>query len=448
MRHAKPAGPRSRPGRAGLRFAGVGLLLILPLGMLASLLPRSEADSQPIAAMHRDTFAARWPSKDAVLRNVSAQSDIRPSRPQPQATAASAISDAINPSLAATGQLTAGAIGNNPAWKAYALAAPSPPQQDGAVRFQTALNRQSDKQFKSQPLQAQPLLPDNAPLGHAKTELVKFGTAPFPFDGVQPGTDRPFLNVVNGDQKGHRSSRGSVLWKNETYNDSRVLLHIPSGFDINKPAVMVVFFHGHGAELERDVLNRQKLPEQISLSGMNAVLVAPQFAVNAADSSPGRFWLAGGFARFIDEAGKKLADIYGKPAKVKQFGNMPVILVAYSGGYLPASYSIRKGGIGPRLRGVVLLDALYGESGNFVQWIKKSPSVFFISAYTSSTKRQNMELARVLDDENIPYGTEIGRHLWRGRVALLETSSQVNHRDFVTRAWTGNPIADILAKLN
>jgi hypothetical protein len=74
--------------------------------------------------------------------------------------------------------------------------------------------------------------------------------------------------------------------------------------------------------------------------------------------------------------------------------------------------------------------------------------VFFISAYTSSTRRQNHELARLLDEQNVPYSTEIGRQLWRGRVALLETNSKVNHRDFVTRAWTGNPIADILAKLN
>ena len=73
------------------------------------------------------------------------------------------------------------------------------------------------------------------------------------------------------------------------FGDPRVLLHIPPGFDANKPSVMIVFFHGHGATLSRDVRDRQQVPAQISASGVNAVLVAPQFAVDAADSSPGKF---------------------------------------------------------------------------------------------------------------------------------------------------------------
>ena len=43
---------------------------------------------------------------------------------------------------------------------------------------------------------------------------------------------------------------------------------------------------------------------------------------------------------------------------------------------------------------------------------------------------------------------EIGKHLWRGRVALLPAASEVTHQDFVTQAWTENPIADILTNLN
>lgn len=282
-----------------------------------------------------------------------------------------------------------------------------------------------------------------------KTELVKFATAPFPYHGLVPGTDQPFLDVVNGRQKGHRTPRGVVLWEHERFNDSRVLLHIPSNFDIKKPAVMVVFFHGHGANLTRDVLQRQNVPAQISQSGVNAVLVAPQFAVDASDSSAGRFWQPGGFARFVGEAGKKLASLNGNPAQARQFANMPVIIVAYSGGYLPASWSIRNGGLGKRLRGLVLLDALYGEIEHFAQWIKNSKSVFFVSAYTGSTRRQNLELASILNEQNVAYSNDIGKHLWRGRrVALLPARSDVNHQDFVTQAWTGNPIADILAKLN
>ena len=41
---------------------------------------------------------------------------------------------------------------------------------------------------------------------------------------------------------------------------------------------MVVFLHGHGATLQRDVIDRQRVPEQVSEAGINAVLVAPQLA--------------------------------------------------------------------------------------------------------------------------------------------------------------------------
>ena len=293
------------------------------------------------------------------------------------------------------------------------------------------------------PPQAEP-----APRHQQKTQLIEFASAPFPYNGEVPGTGQAFLNVMEGGRKGHRTGRGGVLWERETFSDNRVLLHIPAGFDINRPAVMVVYFHGHGAELTRDVLQRQNVPAQISQSGTNAVLVAPQFAVDAADSSAGHFWEPGGFARFIREAGKKLASLDGRPAMARKFASMPVIIVAYSGGYLPAAWSSRKGGIGRQMKGMVLLDGLYGEIGDFAKWIKTSKSGFFVSAYTRSTRRQNLELANILREQNVPYSTDIGNHLWRGGVALLEMDSEIRHRDFVTQAWTGNPIADILSKLN
>lgn len=299
-----------------------------------------------------------------------------------------------------------------------------------------------------QPRPSRPPQAQSAPRSQPKTELIKFAAAPFPYDGEVPGTGQPFLNVNEGGRKGHRTARGGILWERDTFSDNRVLLHIPAGFDINRPAVMVVFFHGHGANLTRDVLRRQNVPQQISLSGMNAVLVAPQFAVDAADSSAGHFWEPGGFARFIHEAGKTLARLDGHTAMARKYAAMPVVIVAYSGGYLPAAWSIRKGGIGKQMKGMVLLDGLYGEIGDFAKWIKTSKSGFFVSAYTRSTRRQNLELANILKEQNVPYSNDIGSHLWRGGVALLPMDSDIRHRDFVTQAWTDNPIADILSKLN
>src|SRR5260370_8329549 len=124
----------------------------------------------------------------------------------------------------------------------------------------------------------------------------------FRYLGNNPRTEEPSLNLSRGDRRGHRSYSGRVYWQDETYSDSRVLMHVPEHFDVRKPGVIVVFFHGNGATLERDVRDRQLVPQQISDSGANAVLLAPQLAVDAADSSPGKFWQPAGFKRFIDES--------------------------------------------------------------------------------------------------------------------------------------------------
>jgi hypothetical protein len=208
-----------------------------------------------------------------------------------------------------------------------------------------------------------------------------------------------------------------------------------------------VFFHGHRATLERDVWERQQVPAQVSGAGINAVLVAPQFAVDAADSNPGKFAEPGGFARFLDEAAKELARLNGDPTAAKAFAHMPIVLVAYSGGFAPCAWAIHAGGVGNRIQGVVLLDALYGELDKFVPWITKSKPGFFVSAFTQSTQRQNNALEHILTEKNVAYSTDLDGN-WRQGVTFISTSPDVNHADYVTHSWTENPIRDVLARLD
>ena len=292
------------------------------------------------------------------------------------------------------------------------------------------------------------IVPYDEPLKQARTKLVPFETAPFPYNGKERGTTQDFLNISDGERKGHRSWRGGVYWANETYGDNRVLMHIPRGYNANKPGVMIVFFHGHRATLERDVWKRQQVPDQISAAGINAVLVAPQFAVDAADSSPGKFANPGAFARFLDESAKQLAKLSNDPAAEKTFAKMPVVLVAYSGGYVPAAWAIHAGGVSSRVQGVVLLDALYGELDKFIPWITKANRGFFVSAFTGSTRRQNNTLENILAEKNVAYSTVLDGRKWRQGVTFLQTDPGVNHRDYVTRSWTENPIKDVLTRLD
>jgi len=325
-------------------------------------------------------------------------------------------------------------------------AKPAPPKAAAPVRT-AALEPtvpQSLAPAIAPPAIVSPRVPANV---EAKTSLVDFETAPFPYRGMLPGSDRPFLADGRAGARGHVNFRGRMFLESKTFSDDRVLLHIPQGFDPSRPAVMVVFFHGHGATLARDVRDRQRLPEQISAAGLNAVLVAPQFAVDAADSSAGKFWEENGFKRFLDEASKKLAGLYGDQRSATTFANMPIVLVAYSGGFGPTLSVLARGGANQRIRGLVLLDALYAGIDEFADWIADHRSTFFISSYTPHTAHHNADLERALADRSVSYSSELRRNRLPGMVAFLP-AGDVSHRDFVTHAWADYPVEDILLRMN
>jgi hypothetical protein len=255
------------------------------------------------------------------------------------------------------------------------------------------------------------------------------------------------LNAGTEGNRGHVNFRGDVLWESQTFSDDRVLLHIPPGFDPKRPAVMVVFFHGHGANLAQDVLVRQQVPAQITSAGVNAVLVAPQFAVDAADSSAGKFWEPNGFRRFLDEAAVKLAQMYGDPRSAFTFARMPIVIVAYSGGFGPTLSVLDRGGVRSRVRGLVLLDALYGGIDKFADWITYNRSTFFVSSYTPHTAHRNACLERLLRERSVPYSSELRNGHLQGMVTFLP-AGDISHRDFVTHAWADNPIKDILVRID
>ncbi len=266
-----------------------------------------------------------------------------------------------------------------------------------------------------------PTLPSLSVVKQANTRLIGFDNSAFPYSG--------------------KSSRGS------RYSDNRVLVHVPPGFDARKPGVIVVFFHGHGATLARDVRDRQLLPKQITESGANAVLVAPQLAYDAADSSAGKFWERDGFKRFMAEAADQLAQVYGDPRSTEAFANMPVVVVAYSGGYETAASSLSIGGLGKRVIGVVLLDALYGHLDKFASWIAKNRHAFFVSSFTTHNKRRDDELAQILRAKGIPAKDQLDGPLKPGTVAFVSMGSTVRHRDFVTSAWAEHPVKDVLLRI-
>jgi hypothetical protein len=286
------------------------------------------------------------------------------------------------------------------------------------------------------------------PLKVAKTQLVAFNASAFPYRGIVPDTKKPFLDVRNGKRLGHTTLKGEVCWEDTTYNDRRSLLYLPAGYNPTLPALIVLYLHGQGATLERDVLSRQAVPRQLAESGKNVALVAPQLAVDAADSSAGNFWRPGYFATYIDEAAERLMRLYGDRRVGPHFNAASVVIAAYSGGYLSAAYALERGGAAHRIKGVILMDALYGDEEKFAGWAAARRRVgFLLSAYTESTQEWNGNLQSMLGKRRIPFASNLPRDLAPATMAFVSCGSWEMHGDFMTRAWGPDPLAQALAMI-
>lgn len=285
------------------------------------------------------------------------------------------------------------------------------------------------------------------PLPKSVTRLASLNAAPFPYEGMMPGANRPFIEADETGRRFHRTAGGRVYWEDESYSDPRVLLHIPRGFDIRRPGLLVLYFHGHRANLRRDVFMRQRVPWQVSMSRTNAVLAAPQFAVNASDSSAGKLWQRGGLRDFVGEVAGRLAAMHGDPRSEPSFASLPVVIVAYSGGVGPAAWAVRNGDLGKRLRGIVLLDAAYGEMGVFADWIARTPNAFLLSTYTGSTEARNRELKAHVEAHGLNVLETVPARIEPGHIAVVPAASDATHHNFLLRAWADDPLRDLLARV-
>lgn len=331
----------------------------------------------------------------------------------------------------------------------------------GALLMPTATHAQPKKPSKRQApkpaakpapaLHAAKPAPPAAPAGlkETKTQLVAFDASPFPYRSIVPGTTKPFLDARDGKRRGHTTGRGDVYWEETTYSDRRSLLYLPQGFDPSRPVMILLFLHGQGATLERDVVLRQAVPRQVDESGKNIALVAPQLAYDALDSSAGNFWRGGHFARYLDEAAERLMRLYGDRKAGRGFNLAPVTIAAYSGGYLSAAYALERGGANHRVNGLILLDALYGEEPKFAAWFAaRRRQAFLLSAFTDSTREENATLQGLLSKRRIPFTRSLPKTLMPNTACFVGPTGGLDmHGDFVTRAWQPDPLKQALSMI-
>jgi hypothetical protein len=271
-------------------------------------------------------------------------------------------------------------------------------------------------------------------------------SAPFPYSGK--GVDPNFFDSVDprtGER--YRTTRTlERLSEKEHYWDSSVLFHLPSQFNPRKPFAYVVFFHGNRTEV-RQFTKDYRLDEQMERSGRNAILVLPQLAKNAADSTPGKFSNKDAFRAFMLEVAHVLTSRLGKQYQ-KQLEQAPIIFVAFSGGYKPLACTLDRGGTGSRTKGVLLLDALYDDLYIFGKWIlENARRGFFVNIFTedSSCEEKSRTLAQFLRAHHLPFKEEWPEGLRKGHICLMRSPN--DHLQIPIAGPPREPLAELLRNL-
>jgi hypothetical protein len=185
-----------------------------------------------------------------------------------------------------------------------------------------------------------------------------------------------------------------------------VIVHVPTRIAAKQPLHVVVFLHGYSscaralvasepAPCTRDGAAQRayQLARIHEQAHGNSILLVPQLAFVARDSSAPRFAASGGFDAMLHEVRARLGERLDSSATLAS-----VTLVAHSAGYKAAATILSDPSLQAPVANVVLFDALYGCTDVFAAFVLANPKRRLISLYTRdrSTTRGNKRLAAQL----------------------------------------------------
>ncbi len=263
------------------------------------------------------------------------------------------------------------------------------------------------------------------------TLIASLSHAPFPYHGQVGDLQTPFLDGRDPvtHQPYHTVTPGLLYLEDPHYLDNRVLIHLPKHFKKDRPFEILLFFHGHNSELRQSLLKEMALIEQINATGRNLILIAPQMALNAMDSSPGKLYRPQGFKRLLVNVEFILKHHLGKKF-ARKFNQAPIILAAFSGGYRAVAYTLDRGfasgrELDGRIKGVILLDALFGELEKFQHWLQRpTRQGFFINLHTTATRTESMQLEQRLRNPHSPWHTTLTKQIKPKQIYSLPVTTE------------------------
>ncbi len=197
-----------------------------------------------------------------------------------------------------------------------------------------------------------------------------------------------------GRMQGHRYN--NVLYNTaDHYSDSSVIIIAPKNFVAKKKVDMIFWFHGWGNNIDSTLI-RYGLSRQFAEADVNAVLVLAETAKNAPDSYGGKLEQKNTFHKLVKDVLQKLKQM-GVISARDGAGN--IILAGHSGAYRVMANILQNGNV--PVNQVILFDALYADTGKFIDWLTADKNHRFIDLYTDhggtydETKNMMQQIANV-----------------------------------------------------
>jgi hypothetical protein len=184
------------------------------------------------------------------------------------------------------------------------------------------------------------------------------------------------------------------------YSDSNVLIVAPKNLKADKTVDLIFWFHGWHNNIDT-ALAYYQLGRQLMSSEINAILVLPEAAKDAADSYGGKLEKSGVFRSLVADV---LRELKNKKMIGPRCESGHILLGGHSGGGEVISFIVENGQM--EINEVVLFDALYGGTEKFIAWIKADTGHRFIHLYTDygyGPKDESQNMTSLLKKEQIPF---------------------------------------------
>ena len=287
----------------------------------------------------------------------------------------------------------------------------------------------------------------------ANVAFAEFKNSAFPYHGVDPGRGRP-LEVAPVPQRRRQRPARPFLARGTACSGrirpTTIATCCSPPRPISTPTRPARWSSSSMATTPRSSATwceRQQTVRQLAQANLNAVLVAPQMAVDAADSSAGNFWRPGAFAQFLDEADGKLAALYPQrlARRVPPHAGDPRRLQRRLSARRLFARLRRRRRPHPRRRAV--RRALWrARQIRPLDRIRNRPGVLRQRLFRLVEGRATSRCRRASSATAFPPRAPCPPSSARAS-SPSSTRATSSHDDFVSVAWTSDPLRDVLSRV-